>query len=326
MAQDTSEGAITYVESSYARNAGFPVAKMLNAANYYVEPTAANVAVALLNARIQPDLTLDPSGVYTNSDPRAYPLSGYSYMIIPKGTASGFTTEKGRTLSEFAYYFLCEGQQQADALGYSPLPINLVQASLDQVNQIPGSTGKLNRNDLRQCNNPTFSADGTNLLARNAPQPDPCDRRGAPTPCRPGAPPPGPPSVPRPIPPPAPAPPGATATTTTLAVARFPFPGIPAFLNATVSPRFAPGTVQFLDGGSALGAPVPVVFGAAFLAASTLAPGTHSLTAVFTPADPATFASSSSPPVSLTVPGRSTQMIFEDLLRFLQSLLGGAPR
>src|SRR5262249_46641071 len=50
VAQDSSEGAITYVEYSYARNAGFPVVKVLNKANYYVEPKAASVAVALLNA------------------------------------------------------------------------------------------------------------------------------------------------------------------------------------------------------------------------------------------------------------------------------------
>ena len=29
--------------------------------------------------------------------------------------------------------------------------------------------------DLSKCKNPTFSADGTNLLAKNAPQPQPCD-------------------------------------------------------------------------------------------------------------------------------------------------------
>ena len=74
-AQDSSEGAITYVEYSYARNAGFPVAKMLNAANYYIEPTASSVAVALLNATLRPDLTADLSQVYRCPDPRAYPLS-----------------------------------------------------------------------------------------------------------------------------------------------------------------------------------------------------------------------------------------------------------
>jgi phosphate transport system substrate-binding protein len=178
VAQDSSEGAITYVEYSYARNAGFPVAKVLNKANYYVEPTAGSVAVALLQARLHPDLTQDLSQVYINTDPRTYPLSSYSYMILPKDTQARFNADKGRTLSEFAAYFLCEGQQQADLLGYSPLPINLVQSGVDQINQIPGSTRKLDRNNLAHCHNPTVSPDGGNLVAKNAPQPQPCDLKG----------------------------------------------------------------------------------------------------------------------------------------------------
>jgi len=185
VAQDSSEGAITYVEYSYARNAGFPVAKVLNKANYYVEPTAGSVAVALLQARIHPDLTQDLSQVYLNSDPRTYPLSSYSYMVVPKDTQASFNTDKGRTLSEFAAYFLCEGQQLADVLGYSPLPINLVQAGVDQINQIPGSTRTLDRNNLAHCHNPTVSPDGGNLVAKSAPQPQPCDIKG-PTQCTSG--------------------------------------------------------------------------------------------------------------------------------------------
>ncbi|HJQ48864.1 MAG TPA: phosphate ABC transporter substrate-binding protein PstS [Amycolatopsis sp.] len=174
--QDQSEGAITYVEYSYARNAGFPIAKVLNKAGYYIEPKAPSVAVALLGAGIRPDLTQELGGVYHNADPRTYPLSSYSYMILPTTTASPFTEVKGKTLSDFAYYFLCEGQQQADNLGYSPLPINLVQAGLNQVARIPGSTKK--PTDISKCNNPTFSADGTNLLAKNAPFPKDCDKIG----------------------------------------------------------------------------------------------------------------------------------------------------
>jgi phosphate ABC transporter phosphate-binding protein len=210
VAQDSSEGAITYVEYSYARNSGFPVVKVLNQANYYVEPKAANVAVGLLNAKLNPDLTADLSQVYVNPDPRSYPLSSYSYMIIPKDTTANFNTEKGRTLSEFAYYFLCEGQQQADALGYSPLPINLVQAGIDQVNQIPGSTHKLDRNNLSGCHNPTVSPDGGNLLATTAPQPDPCDLKGT-TQCGATGPPtptPSPPTPTTPTPTPVPGPEG----------------------------------------------------------------------------------------------------------------------
>lgn len=181
--QPQGEGAITYVEYSYAVNAHFPVAKILNSAGYYVEPTAAGVAVALLDARINENksstdyLTQILDGVYRSRDSRSYPLSSYSYMVVPTTETAPHTQEKGRSLGTFARYFLCEGQQQAEELGYSPLPRNLVQAGFEQVRRIPGApTGAV---DLSDCRNPTFSADGTNTLAKNAPRPKDCDKRGA---------------------------------------------------------------------------------------------------------------------------------------------------
>ncbi|MGE5612646.1 MAG: substrate-binding domain-containing protein, partial [Bacillota bacterium] len=176
VSQPQNVGTITYVEYSYALNTGFPVAKMLNSAGYYTEPTAQNVAVALLKARIHSDLTQDLSGVYTDTDPRTYPLSSYSYMIIPTALQGSFTAAKGKTLGAFAYYFLCEGQQQAPILGYSPLPINLVQAGLSQVRRIPGVN--VQSIDISKCHNPTFSSNGQNTLALHAPYPSPCDKYG----------------------------------------------------------------------------------------------------------------------------------------------------
>ncbi|MFI6339655.1 phosphate ABC transporter substrate-binding protein PstS [Streptomyces sp. NPDC050535] len=181
--QSQADGAITYVEYSYAKNAGFPVAKVLNRSGYYVEPTASSVAVALTKARINNDprsanyLTQNLDGVYTYGDRRTYPLSSYSYMIIPTKEEMGFTKAKGRTLSAFNNYFLCEGQQQADRLGYSPLPVNLVEAAMEQVRRIPGAV--VENISIKNCNNPTFSSDGKNLLATKAPFPKACDRRGS---------------------------------------------------------------------------------------------------------------------------------------------------
>ncbi len=182
VAQPQYVGSITYVEYSYALNSHFPVAKILNAAGYYTEPTAGNVAVALLKAQINQDqtstdyLTSILSGVYTNPDARTYPLSSYSYMLVPTALEYGFTNDKGLTLAAFANYFLCEGQQQADVLGYSALPINLVQAGLDQVLKIPGGDPK--NVNIAKCNNPTFSSDGSNKLATTAQQPQACDKQG----------------------------------------------------------------------------------------------------------------------------------------------------
>ncbi|MEU3185456.1 phosphate ABC transporter substrate-binding protein PstS [Streptomyces sp. NPDC006923] len=184
--QSQAEGAITYVEYSYAISTGFPVAKMLNSQGYYVEPTASSVAVGLLEARINPDkgsanyLTQILDNVYRSRDSRSYPLSSYSYMILPTsldGEQNPMTEAKGLSLGTFANYFLCDGQQIAEELGYSPLPKNLVQAGFEQVRRIPGApTDKIN---INSCRNPTFSSDGANTLAKNAPFPKACDKKGA---------------------------------------------------------------------------------------------------------------------------------------------------
>ncbi len=180
VAQDYGEGAITYVEYSYPLKAKFPVAKVLNSSGYYIEPTASSVAVGMLGAAIKDDLTQDLGGVYNNSDPRAYPLSSYSYLIVPTSAPRGvFTEGHGRTLAAFAKYSLCEGQQQVGLLGYSPLPMNLVQAGFSQIRRIPGG-GQLDL-DINSCNNPTFKPGDSlesNQLAITAPQPAACDKKG----------------------------------------------------------------------------------------------------------------------------------------------------
>ncbi|MGN6219394.1 MAG: phosphate ABC transporter substrate-binding protein PstS [Microbacterium sp.] len=194
VSQAYGEGAITYVEYSYALKSGFPVAKLLNKAGYYIEPTSNSVAVGLLSAQINNDpnsadyLTQNLDGVYNSADSRTYPLSSYSYLIVPVEVKapSIFTEQKGATLGQFARYLLCEGQQQAPALGYSPLPMNLVQAGSDQIKRIPGAgnTGI----DFNSCNNPTFKpgdSPSSNRLAASAPQPAACDKQG-PTQCTTG--------------------------------------------------------------------------------------------------------------------------------------------
>ncbi|BCB84287.1 phosphate ABC transporter substrate-binding protein PstS [Phytohabitans suffuscus] len=184
VSQGNAEGSITYVEYSYAKNARFPVAKILNAAGYYTEPTASNVAVALTRAQINENrgspafLTQILDQVYRFNDPRTYPLSSYSYMVIPvdRVDVDTMSEDKGYTLSLFAYYFLCEGQQQADTLGYSPLPKNLVDAGIEQVKRIPGAEQR--DINVAGCNNPTFRG-GRNVLLQSAPQPSACDRKGS---------------------------------------------------------------------------------------------------------------------------------------------------
>ncbi|MBO0823385.1 MAG: substrate-binding domain-containing protein, partial [Actinobacteria bacterium] len=201
--QPQANGSIGYVEYSFAKITGFPVAKVLNAAGYYTEPTAGHVAVSLLKAQVRgcnattgvcsnPNndplyLTQDLSNVYTDKDPRTYELSGYSYMILPTDlTVPQFTSAKGNSLGAFGNYLLCQGQAPLDNLGYSSLPINLVLAGFKQLQRIPGNTVPTQTTtDIEGCHNPTFDPNDTlghNKLAETDPNPQPCDKQG-PTQC-----------------------------------------------------------------------------------------------------------------------------------------------
>jgi ABC-type phosphate transport system substrate-binding protein len=142
------DGAIGYDEFAYAVNAHLPVAALRNPDGKYVLPTARNVTTALTRAQINEDpaspnyLQQNLDNVYTFRNPHSYPLSSYSYLIVPRSGSKpappNFSKAKGRSLSAFADYLLCRGQRDVAPLGYAPLPANLVKGGLAVVGHIPG--------------------------------------------------------------------------------------------------------------------------------------------------------------------------------------------
>ena len=201
------EGEIGYTEYSYPLQAHYPVVYVENRAGYYVQPTQYDVAVALTQARIvgcnkggqcsphgvpaNSYLTQNLDNVYTYKDPRTYPLSSYSYMIIPTSKSDKrMTVPKRQTLADFLSYSLCTGQRLAGPYGYSPLPLNLVKGAFGQLEKLgPDAEGgavsgvhvKNPSANLAACDNPTFVKGdlGANHLAQIAPQPLPCQKATA---------------------------------------------------------------------------------------------------------------------------------------------------
>lgn len=92
-----------------------------------------------------------------------------------------------------------------------------------------------------------------------------------------------------------------TTTTLTVSPASRVRQGDQVTLTATVTPATAAGTLQFRDRDTNLGSRVAVLNGTASGTTSTLTVGSHRLTAVFTPTDPASLSASTSPAVRLTV-------------------------
>src|SRR5215469_18802702 len=191
-------GSIGYDQYSYALNKqcggcveGWPVANLENKAGYFVAPTQYNVAVALTKAQINMNkssanyLLQNLNQVYTNPDKRAYALSSYSYMIIPTSAHDPrMSTPKRQSLANFIDWSICGGQAEIGPIGYSPLPINLAQASFEQMYKLHTADPKVQIKQLNiatKCHNPTFWAGhspSANYLAHIAPEPPACDKVG----------------------------------------------------------------------------------------------------------------------------------------------------
>jgi phosphate transport system substrate-binding protein len=150
----SSDGAITYVETAYAKEHDMPVASVINASGNAVQPTSENDAIALEKAILYSDLTQNLANVYTNTLPAAYPISAYSYFVTPcspslaaaqgttcagnNSTASTFPSQKGQALGQFVQFVACAGQSQMAQLGYSPLPPNLVTEDFAAIGRLNG--------------------------------------------------------------------------------------------------------------------------------------------------------------------------------------------
>jgi ABC-type phosphate transport system substrate-binding protein len=208
VAQDGSSQVMNYIEApaangsigideySYPLSAGFPVAQIENEAGYFTLPSEYNVAVALTQAQINYDqgsidyLLENLDNVYNYSDPRTYPLSSYSYTIMPtsptdptmKKSGTPAFPAKAQALAEFLDYSICEGQEYIGPIGYSALPVNLVEAGFGQIQKIAAAAPQVQISNLNilSCHNPTFVAGrpDANYLAQIAPEPPLCDKVG----------------------------------------------------------------------------------------------------------------------------------------------------
>ena len=115
-----SEGAITYVETSFATASGLGIAKVKNGAGEYAALDAGSVSKALEGASV-PDSGNDLKVKYdfANTTAGAYPITAISYEIVcSKGNDAG----KLALLKAFLTYDATTGQAAAEGLGFAPLP------------------------------------------------------------------------------------------------------------------------------------------------------------------------------------------------------------
>ncbi len=113
-----SPGSIGYVESSFAVINRLPVAQLQNRAGNFVQPTAANVIAAALNAEFTPANGFVPNLLNQAGD-QTWPIVGATYLLIPTNAAN---PDRSRRVVEFVNWAFEHGDASAARLHYVPLP------------------------------------------------------------------------------------------------------------------------------------------------------------------------------------------------------------
>ena len=121
-------GAIGYVEVAYALGAGFTLPYVKNAAGNYVQPLLANVSAAAASVTVSDDVQQLAQSITNSTDPQAYPISAFTYVLIHKDTYA--SVNKAYAVVDFLYWGLTTGQDATNRLGYAPLPANMRHAAI----------------------------------------------------------------------------------------------------------------------------------------------------------------------------------------------------
>ena len=126
----TTPGSMGYIEYGYAKSQKIPMAVLENKAGKFVAATTASGQAALASATLPDDM------IAWASDPDvadAYPVVTYTWLITYKRYPD---KTKQQAIQDLLKYGLTEGQKDAEALGYIPLPAPVVAKATAAVQNI----------------------------------------------------------------------------------------------------------------------------------------------------------------------------------------------
>jgi len=131
MVKQTS-GAVGYVELIYALQNKMNYGSVQNAAGVYLKANLDSVTAAAASAA--KNMPADFRVSITNAPGKnAYPIASFTWLLIPTRIEDA---KKRTALVSFLKWMLADGQKDCAALGYAPLPKEVVARELKQIAQI----------------------------------------------------------------------------------------------------------------------------------------------------------------------------------------------
>jgi len=130
-----TEGAIGYVEYSYALEANFSNAALLNKSGSYVTPSVSSIAAAGGTAT---GLSSTNFNIIDGAGGSTYPLANFSWALIYQKQP---TTNTGIVLGKLFQWVTTSGQSYSSGLGYAPLPTTAVSLAHSTLLDLQTSSG-----------------------------------------------------------------------------------------------------------------------------------------------------------------------------------------
>jgi phosphate transport system substrate-binding protein len=127
-----TDGAIGYVGLAYALSNELSMPLVENSAGSFPEPGVESVeAAADAVSKVGPNNEISLAGLPSTAE-GAYPISTYTYVIVP------LETEKADALQKFITYAIGPGQEYGPDLDFAPLPKQVVAADKKAIAKIGG--------------------------------------------------------------------------------------------------------------------------------------------------------------------------------------------
>jgi phosphate transport system substrate-binding protein len=125
-----TSGGVGYVDLSDAIAAKLQYASVKNQAGKYIVPSPDSATAAARGITVNPDLTFK---AYNSPDPAAYPITYQTWVIIYQNQSNAGT---GNLVKAYVSYLIGDGQKLLPDLDFAPLPDNIRQMSVAQLDQI----------------------------------------------------------------------------------------------------------------------------------------------------------------------------------------------
>jgi phosphate transport system substrate-binding protein len=132
-------GSLGYIELAYAKQNRLSIAAVRNAAGEFVPPSLESLAAAAAGvAEKLPPNTDFRMSIANAPGAGVYPISSFTWLLVYQQQRD---PNKGRKLVDFIKWALADGDRQATALDYAPLPSAMEVRVREQVGQIKVGPG-----------------------------------------------------------------------------------------------------------------------------------------------------------------------------------------